>query len=760
MPSSSEPTHPILDEIRLALSQGRRREAIGLAVKAMGDLDLTLPWVVRLVAEGMEQDGLIMEGLAAYNRAQMEAPDDPSLKKDFAAALMRHGAHDEAVAPLDAVLARTPDDFEALLLRGRAHAVLRQVEKARADLDQAHRLRPASPDPLEELADLAAARGEPEAKPLGLQALKLSPTAARAAIAVARAHLAEGDPAAARALIDQTLAHARISDEDRAKLLTYLGDALDALYLPDEAQAAWLAREAALRPIRSRALAAGLGERHILLAQRLLAWFEVAARESWPPAGSLRGSDAEGPADHVFLVSFPRSGTTLLEQGLAAHPDILAADESGALGVASDHVLSDEGGLQRLERMTAAEADACRDAYWAQMGRTLGTSPAGRVVLDKDPLNAVRLPIIAKLFPQAKILYALRDPRDVVLSGYRRLFYSKMLEFHSVDSTARFYDAVQALTRAYRERLTLNLLEVRHETLVADQEAEMRRVLAFLGLDWRPEVLDLAAAAPVSFTPSAAQLARGLNAESVGAWKRHAALLSGVLPLLEPWAARLGYDPAPASALAARPKAPASPPQAPPSQGAPSQGYGNPSPIMTNAPAVAAALEAVQAALRAGQTARAMQLGAEALARGATHPLFHRLRGVQSEQAGRPADAIGDFEAALALEGEEPQLLNVLGLCLARTGRPREGLARLDRAIALKADVAAFHYNRGWTCEMLGDVVAARAAYETAAHLAPNDARTLGALAALAARRADWAEARLWSDRARKVDPDQPAAIL
>ncbi len=742
MPAKSEAAHPILGDIRAALNEGRRRDAIGLAVKAMGDLDLTLPWVVRLVAEGMEEDGLILEGLAAYNRAQMEAPGDLTLKKDFAAALIRHGAADEALAPLDIVLAKTPRDFEALMLRGRAHAALRDFARARDDLDLARRVKPASPDPLEELADIAARLGDADARRLGLHALQLSPGAARAAIAVARTQLAEGEPGAAHDLLERTLAHPRLTDDDRANLLTYLGDALDALDRPAEAFAAWRAREGALRPSRARALAAGAGAQHILLAKRLAGWLPEAARNGWQAPPSPQGHDLGEAAGHIFVMSFPRSGTTLLAQSLAAHPQILAADESGALGQATDELNLDANGLARLERMTAAEAEAYRQAYWAKLQPALSAPVAGRVVLDKDPLNSVRLPIIAKLFPRAKILFAVRDPRDVVLSGYRRLFYSKMLEFYSLDSAARFYDAVSSLNILYRERLTLDLLEVRHEALVVDQERQMREILSFLGLEWSPQVLDLGAAPQLSTTPSAAQLARGLNAEGVGAWRRHVEGLAEILPLLAPWVERLGYEASPSVTPRTQDRAM------------------SPAPILTSAPLVQAALEAAQGALRAGQTARAMQIGADALQRGLSHPLFHRLRGVQFEQAGRPAEAIADFEAALAIEGEEPQLLNVLGLCLARAGRAREGLVRLDRAIALKGDVPAFHYNRGWALEVLGDVVAAREAYETAASRDPKDARTLGALAALAARRGDWAEARSWSARAQAVDPDQPAAAL
>lgn len=723
-----------LAEIEAALAAGQRNRAIDLAVAAMGR-GITPTRVLSLVAEGMEQDGLIPDSLALFNRAQFEAPEDIGAKLAFAAALSRHGAHVEALAPLEAILDHAPDHFEALMLKGKVAAALRDLPGAQAAYERAVAARPDRGEPLAELAALAARRGDmAQARAKGRHALALSPGSAKAAVAVARADLAEGKAGEARARLERAKAHPKLVDAaDRADVLTYLGDALDALDLPTEAFGAWREREGVLRPSRAKAIAGGAAEHHINLARRLSAWFADIPHGGW---GAAPGApDTNELAGHAFVLGFPRSGTTLLEQVLAAHPKVSALDESDALAMAADHLIRDEAGLAALSRLGADEARACRDAYWAQIRREAGGDLAGKVLIDKNPLNSMRLPIIAKLFPGAKIIFALRDPRDVVLSGYRRLYYSQMLEFHTLDGAARFYDEVMRLTDVYGPRLTIETHTVRHEDLVANFETQTRGVLSVLGLEWTPAIMDFAKGPVISNTPSAAQVAQGLNAEGVGQWRRHEKDLGSVMAILEPWASRFGYEPG------------SSPARSP----AKAQ-------FISAIPDLTAVLKAVAADLKAGRLPAAMAKSEDALSRGLSDPLFNRLRGVRAQQEGRLDQAIADFEAVLAKSGDDAQVLNALGLCLARAGRVAEGLPKLDRAIAIKARVAPFHFNRGWALEVVGDLPAARRAYETALDIDPGHAQAQANLAVLAARAGDWAKTRLLATRALELDAASPAA--
>jgi len=155
------------------------------------------------------------------------------------------------------------------------------------------------------------------------------------------------------------------------------------------------------------------------------------------------------------------------------------------------------------------------------------------------------LPLIARLFPDARILFALRDPRDVVFSCFRRRFRinAGMFEFLTLDGAARYYDAVMRMAVACRGVLPLAVHAVRHEAVVADFEGELGRALDFLGAPWNPDVRNFAALARTSTrTLSAPQVARGLNADGVAQWRRYQAQLAPIAPILEPWVARFGYD--------------------------------------------------------------------------------------------------------------------------------------------------------------------------------------------------------------------------
>ena len=246
----------------------------------------------------------------------------------------------------------------------------------------------------------------------------------------------------------------------------------------------------------------------------------------------------------MFLVGFPRSGTTLLEKALAGHPHIVTLEEVELLAKAGSPLLSSGTHLDHLAILPPSEAGERRRTYWQGVREVLGEDIAGRIVVDKLPLHTPALPLITKLFPSAKILFALRDPRDVVLSCFRRRFLinAAMSEFLTLEGAAAYYDAVMTLAEIYRAKLPLDLRDVRHEAVVADFEDELGEVLAFLGAAWDPAIKDFGPRAATSVrTPSAPQLAQGLNDKGVGQWRRYRDQMAPVLPILAPWVARFGY---------------------------------------------------------------------------------------------------------------------------------------------------------------------------------------------------------------------------
>jgi len=229
---------------------------------------------------------------------------------------------------------------------------------------------------------------------------------------------------------------------------------------------------------------------------------------------------------------------------LAAHPDLVSLEEKDSLAVANATYLSSREGLERLARITPGEALRQRGIYWAAV-RKSGIEPRKRVFLDKMPLTSVQLPLVAKLFPNARVLFALRDPRDVVLSCFRRRFgmNPSMYQLLTLEGAAAFYDAVMRLSAVYRGILPLPQHVVRYEDLLEDFEGSVRAVCDFIGIEWNQEMLDFASKARTRgiSTPSGAQVTRGLNRESEGVWRRYSEQIEPVLPLLKPWIERFGY---------------------------------------------------------------------------------------------------------------------------------------------------------------------------------------------------------------------------
>jgi len=153
--------------------------------------------------------------------------------------------------------------------------------------------------------------------------------------------------------------------------------------------------------------------------------------------------------------------------------------------------------------------------------------------------------LIARLFPNARILFAERDPRDVVFSCFRRAFQinTGMYQFTSLESAARFYDLTLTAAREYLRVFPLEVRPARYESLVADIEGESRALCGFLGVDWDAEMLRFAdrARGRSIRTPSAPQVRRGLYTTGVDQWRRYVDHLAPVLPVLDRWAATLGY---------------------------------------------------------------------------------------------------------------------------------------------------------------------------------------------------------------------------
>lgn len=276
-----------------------------------------------------------------------------------------------------------------------------------------------------------------------------------------------------------------------------------------------------------------------------------ATRDAAPrPEGPGRGG-AEQP---VFIIGFPRSGTTLLDSLLRGHPDLEVFEETDAVSSLVNRLAgpADEG-LSRLARLSEQEAAALRALYFEGLARRRAAQNApeqgrpGATPVDRFALNIIYLGELCRVFPQARFILALRDPADCVLSCFMQTFYetSANASFHTLEDGARLYDSVFSLWRQQAEALKPKLIQVKYESLIDDPEQACRPVLDFIGATWRPELLDHQRAArerDFISTPSYNQVILPLYSQAKGRWRRYSKELAPVLPILEPWRRYFGYD--------------------------------------------------------------------------------------------------------------------------------------------------------------------------------------------------------------------------
>jgi len=252
----------------------------------------------------------------------------------------------------------------------------------------------------------------------------------------------------------------------------------------------------------------------------------------------------------AVLTGFPRSGTTLLEQVLDSHTGLVSSDEREAFArdIFPAMWLSSSTPVptaDALDSIPLERLEALRERYLAYMEAALDKPIGERVHLDKNPTLTVVLPGLLRLLPEARVLFALRDPRDVVVSCFMQYLplNANSVYFLTLERTAQRYANDLGMWRNLREKIASPWLEVRYEDTVLNFEKETRRTLEFLGLSWEPSVMeyrerlkDKAVASPTYEAVS-----QPLYTRAIGRWKHYEKFLEPCLPYLEPTIEALGY---------------------------------------------------------------------------------------------------------------------------------------------------------------------------------------------------------------------------
>jgi tetratricopeptide (TPR) repeat protein len=259
--------------------------------------------------------------------------------------------------------------------------------------------------------------------------------------------------------------------------------------------------------------------------------------------------DSAGPTmqdSPIFVVGFPRSGTTLLEQVLDAHPQLQSMDEQPFLLTAHGEVIDrDIRYPAGLGALTAQAMDEIRAHYWERVRKKIALPP-GRRLVDKNPLNMLVLPLIRRLFPSARIVLVIRHPCDVLMSCFLQNFRAPELALLCRDLPALAAAYCHAFGFWYSQLPLLRPFsyELKYEQLTANFPAEVRKLADFLQLPWDEAMLAPGAWARAKgfiSTPSYSQVLEPVTSGSVGRWQHYESYFSDVLPILMPWIERWDY---------------------------------------------------------------------------------------------------------------------------------------------------------------------------------------------------------------------------
>ena len=288
-----------------------------------------------------------------------------------------------------------------------------------------------------------------------------------------------------------------------------------------------------------------LAEQAAAMAGRLTRFF-TSTRLKITPRATVR----EGVAQPLFIVGFPRSGTTLVEQTLTAHAAIDAGDElpfindiTGVMPRMLNSPLTYPEALAELWMGDQREGlDNLRDYYLQRVRQSGVITPGARWFTDKMPLNETHLGLIALLFPASPIIHVLRHPLDVVLSVFSNQLTHGFYCAYQLETAAKHYALIAELVAHYRAQMPLRYLPIRYEDIVADQEGSVRRMLDFIGEDFDENCLNFHENMRYARTASYAQVTEKLYDRSRLRYRKYVKQLAPVIPILKPAMDRLGYD--------------------------------------------------------------------------------------------------------------------------------------------------------------------------------------------------------------------------
>ena len=520
----------------------------------------------------LADDGRVAEGLACAEQALRLDPGHLGIQTAHGRLLLYAGRYHEAIATLKRVLSRDAGNTEAHHYLAIALQHAGRLDEAEQAARKALELRPDTPQILDNLGSIRLRLGDPvEARACFERALQIRPgysaalgnlalldersNRVEAAMQLVMRGLAEHPNDVTLRLVlgrcqrrcgDYLTARATFESLNRSgtpalqKDVEYeLALCCDAL---DQSEAAFTHASRANKLAWELWPPAQTQTREFM---QLLATLREQYTQEWVSTWTTLPTSATHTFP-IFLTGFARSGTTLLDTMLGAHPALTLLEElpTGAAMIDSLSRIP-EGYPGALAGLTLTARATLEQSYY----RVAAPAGAGntRRILDKSPFLTAHLGLIQRVFPGAPILFMLRHPCDVVLSCFLTNFElnSGTAHFTELDRTVELYCALLSLWRVYREVLTLNIRMVRYEDLIAQPEKELRGILSFINLPWSPEVLEHATHAAMRGrinSASYAQVGQPVYKDAHDRWRRYRKYLEPYLPQLQPYCEMFGYE--------------------------------------------------------------------------------------------------------------------------------------------------------------------------------------------------------------------------
>ncbi len=481
-------------------------------------------------AEAYNNRGWALLELERFEEALASCDKAIALKPDYAEACSNRGwallelkRCGEALASCDKAIALKPDFAVTYNNRGWALLELERFEEALASCDKAIALKPDFADAYNNMGNVLKELGQlDEARLTYLKAVELDPTSADAYRNLADSKkFTRADPHLAA--MEKLMAKPEgLSKTDRVQLDFALGKAY--ADLKDH------------RRSFQHLLAANAGKRTTISydEKSVLALFdsiETAFTRELIAAKSGGGDPSERP---IFVLGMPRSGTTLIEQILASHPMVHGA---GELETFNEVVLTVRGpsvdAILYPEFVPALDASALRSIGQRYLASVRERSPEGERVTDKMPSNYNFVGLIHLSLPNARIIHTIRNPVDTCISCYSKLFTVGQNQTYDLGELGRYYKRYERLMEHWRRVLPPgSILDVQYEDVVANLEAEARRIIAYCGLPWNDRCLSFHETDRPVRTASAMQVRQPIYKSAVGRWHDYEEFLGPLLTAL------------------------------------------------------------------------------------------------------------------------------------------------------------------------------------------------------------------------------------